>query len=91
MSERAVDTIMPTHIISVKPSCPLAEAANLMDRHRISCLLVTTAGRPVGILTERDLARFMDTEGPTAQGYLVQDVMSTNVVAISGSEDIYAS
>jgi CBS domain-containing protein len=45
-------------IISVKPSMPLREAAELMLTHRVTHLVVVDPGalRPVGILSSLDLA-----------------------------------
>lgn len=46
-----------TEAATIAPGASLAEAALLMDRHRISHLLVVDAGRPVGMLSTLDLAR----------------------------------
>ena len=83
--------IMPTHVITVTPNMLLSEAARLMLREKISCLLVTRGDDPVGILTERDLARFMDRTGLSEEEYLVRDVMSGSVVTISEREDLFAA
>jgi signal transduction histidine kinase len=82
---------MPTHVITSPPDMPLADAATLMQRKNISCLLVTRGDTPVGILTERDLARFLDRAGMVVDDYLVRDVMSANVVTISEREDLFAA
>ncbi len=82
---------MPTHVITSPPDMPLADAAKLMRRQNISCLLVTRGDTPVGILTERDLARFLDRSGMAVEDYLVRDVMSGNVVTISEREDLFAA
>lgn len=36
---------------------PVVKAADLMCQHNIGCLVVVKEGRPVGIVTERDLLR----------------------------------
>ena len=82
---------MPTHVIAVQPQLPLLEAISIMEKERISCLLVTRGRTPVGILTERDLSRFMYRAGNDAGGYLVRDIMSSNVVTIKENEDLYAA
>ena len=46
-----------TEAVTIAPGARLAEAALLMDRHRISHLLVVDAGRLVGMLSTLDLAR----------------------------------
>jgi len=42
-------------LIVVPPEAPLSHAALLMDLHRVDAVVVTEDGRPVGIVTERDL------------------------------------
>ena len=91
MADDRTGTIMPTHVISCAPSLPLADAAELMRRHNISCLLVTRGDMPAGILTERDLVRFLEQMEARTEGYQVCDVMSTAVVTISEGEDLYAA
>jgi CBS domain-containing protein len=45
-------------VIAVKPSTPLRDAGEVMLTHRVSHLVVTDAegGRPIGILSTRDVA-----------------------------------
>ncbi|NDY55560.1 CBS domain-containing protein [Desulfovibrio sulfodismutans] len=83
--------IVPTHVITSSQDVPLVDAAEIMRRNNISCLLVTRGGMPVGILTERDLARFLERVGGDVTGYQVRDVMSAAVVTISENEDMFAA
>jgi CBS domain-containing membrane protein len=58
-SRRMLDTlfvkdVMTTDLITTTPDTPLAEAAQLLMKHKIGCLPVVTDGRLVGILTETD-------------------------------------
>ncbi|HSO98993.1 MAG TPA: CBS domain-containing protein [Solirubrobacteraceae bacterium] len=46
-------------IISVERTAPLREAAGLMHEHRVSHLVVTEAGQPVGILSSLDIAQIL--------------------------------
>ena len=52
-----VSEIMSRAVVSVAPSAPVAEAAELMAKKQIRRLPVTKAGRLVGMLTLCDLAR----------------------------------
>jgi len=83
--------IVPTHVITSSQDIPLIDAAEVMRRNNISCLLVTRGDMPVGILTERDLARFLERVGGEISGYQVRDVMSAAVVTIPESEDMFAA
>ena len=45
-----------TEVVTVDPTTPLTEAAALMDRHDTSHLIVTSGGRPAGIVSSLDVA-----------------------------------
>ena len=45
-----------TEVVTVDPTTPLAEAAALMDRHDTSHLIVTSGGRPAGVVSSLDIA-----------------------------------
>jgi CBS domain-containing protein len=56
--------VMAKKPITVAPTTPLIEAAQLMLRHKIGCLpVVGGAGEAIGLLTETDLLRAAYTEG----------------------------
>ena len=55
---RRVHQVMSRHLRTVPPEMPLASAGEIMIRDRIGCLpVVNEHGKPVGILTIRDVAR----------------------------------
>ena len=55
--ETPVGKVMTRNPISVSPEAPLAEAVNLMYKHRLGCLPVLEAGRLSGIITVTDMLR----------------------------------
>ena len=56
LSSVKVEAVMTRAVHTVPPEMSLAEAARLLDRHKIGCLVVVaTGGAPVGLLTESDL------------------------------------
>ncbi|HTK91806.1 MAG TPA: CBS domain-containing protein [Verrucomicrobiae bacterium] len=57
LAQLTVGDVMTETVISVGPSLPAREAAQLMVDHRIGALPVEDAGRLVGIITETDLLR----------------------------------
>jgi len=59
--------IMSHHPVTVRSSCPLQEAAQLMLARGVSCLPVTTIhGEILGMLTWKDVLRaFLDSNGFT--------------------------
>lgn len=70
--------LMTASVKTVASDITLQEAAQLMADARFSCLVVQQDGHPVGILTERDLVRFLHDQ--VALSRLINEVMSTPVV-----------
>lgn len=51
-----VKDVMSKNVKTISPSMSMAEAAKLMKKNRIGSLVVVEGSKPVGIITERDLA-----------------------------------
>ena len=74
---------MVENVVTVKPDDTVKKAAQLMNLHGISSLLVVDSGKPVGIVTERDmLSRVLNKSMVTAKA-MVADIMSKPVVTAS--------
>lgn len=55
----------------------VAKAVGLLTRHHIGALIVTGEGeRPVGILSERDVLRFLHNTGAIPGEHLVENIMT---------------
>ncbi len=91
MGSEEIRRIVPTHVITSPQDVPLIDAVEIMRRNNISCLLVTRGDMPAGILTERDLARFLERVDGEVEGYQVRDVMSASVVTVPENEDLFAA
>jgi len=80
-----VDRIFTRHVLATTRSASLSEAAAAMHRYQVGALLVmedgNASGKPVGIVTDRDLALhgFASTDGYVGQAM-------TPVVATVSSE-----
>ena len=48
---------MSRTIVTIPPETPLAEACRLMTERRIGCVVVTSDGKPQGLVSERDVVR----------------------------------
>ncbi len=59
-----VKDIMSAPVYAITPGDPISRARNLMLRHKISRLLVTLHGDPVGVLTKADIGRRLDQAEP---------------------------
>ena len=74
---RTVADIMSAPVVSVSPDDKMAEAAATMRERRVGSVVAVEAGRPVGILTERDLVRFT-AAGADAGTATVAEWMTTS-------------
>src|SRR2546427_13090070 len=54
---RTVGALMTSEVSTVGPDVPLLEAIGIMARRAISCVVVRDGPPPIGVVTERDLAR----------------------------------
>lgn len=59
MSDDKLATIMSTDVLTVEPHSSLAEITTFMSKQHYSCLLVVQNKKPLGIITERDIVRFL--------------------------------
>jgi CBS domain-containing protein len=80
---RKVADVMSSPPVTASPDISLIEAAQLMAGHGVGSLLaVDPAGRPVGIVTERDVLRALAREGEGAAAIRFGDVMSAPVATV---------
>lgn len=74
-----ISSLMSSQVLHVAPNIPARYALSLMARRSVSCVVVVDEGRPVGMLTERDIVRLI-AKGVDLSLVSVQDVMSPSVV-----------
>ena len=75
-------------VVTVSPRTPLRTAASLMREHNVGALVVTSADRPVGIITDRDIALAVCERG-FAVTEPVQQVMSCPVETLRTHDALY--
>jgi CBS domain-containing protein len=83
-----VGDLMALDPIVVKATAPLAEAAELLDRHRISGLpVVDGGGSLVGVVSQTDLVRARSTEYLWSNwpGLAVRHLMTSPAVTVTRS------
>lgn len=73
--------------VTVPPECTLKEAAGLMARHEVGCLLVVSGDELVGIVTDRDIVARGVATGRSLSSH-VNDVMSKQPIVMQGSVDV---
>ena len=72
----------PCGIITIEQTAPVVDAAAKMTDNNVGCLLVLdSAGKPVGILSERDmLAKVLTSKNVLPANVLVRDIMTVQPV-----------
>lgn len=76
---------MTREILTITPRITVTEAAEIMAKARVSCLLVMEDEQPLGIVTERDLVRAWSRSTPPEQA--VTHIMTAPVLCASGAMD----
>jgi len=71
---RSLATLKPP--VWVGPQAPVEEAIELMNRHRVGCVLVVEAERLIGIFTERDVLRKVVAAGRALLAQPVSELMT---------------
>ncbi len=69
LSKNKVDAVMIKNVITISPDALLEEAAVLMRKHTIGCLVVVEKDEVVGIITQNDIFEaFIDLMGYYREG-----------------------
>ena len=78
-----------TNVVSVKPDATVQFVAELMKEKNIGCVVVTQNHKPVGIVTDRDIAlRGVSLCGDPGEA-LIESVMSTDILTIRKDAGIF--
>jgi CBS domain-containing protein len=80
--------VMIKKVITVDEKTSVKEAANIMNQFEIGSVITTRKGKPIGIITERDLLKRIVSEGRNAKTTTVKEIMSSPLVAISPDTDL---
>jgi len=67
---------------AVGPEATVIEAVDKMCQNRVGALLVEELGRPIGILTERDIMTRLVLEQRDPSRTTVEEIMTTDVLCI---------
>ena len=84
---RTVGDIMSTPVVVAAPDDKVAEAAARMREQRVGSVIVVDEGRPVGILTERDLVRIAAAGADTGTA-TVRDWMTANPDSVAPDVEV---
>ena len=75
--------------ITIPPNTSILDARDILLRHRIGRLVIEFGKKPVGIITERDIAKSVSVFNKKPLGkILVKDLMSKDLVTVSEEASI---
>ncbi|ACX52933.1 putative CBS domain and cyclic nucleotide-regulated nucleotidyltransferase [Ammonifex degensii KC4] len=81
---RRLYEIMSTPVQTCTPECTLSTVADKLTRHGISSVVVVDpAGRPLGLVTEKELVKAMTTPGFSPDKVTVREVMRQDPLVLS--------
>ena len=78
----------PHAVWSISPDATVYEAIEQMSQRHVGSLIVLTAGRLTGIVSERDYARKVILKGKHSQDTPVSDIMSSPVLYVTPEQTI---
>jgi CBS domain-containing protein len=78
--ELNVEDVMVDEVITIAADATVREAVRLMNKHEIGCVIVLLKGKPVGIITERDMLKRVLAKSADPDKITVSDIMSAPLV-----------
>lgn len=73
---------------SIEPGATVYEAIRLMAEKNVGALLVTEAGRLVGIISERDYTRKVILKGKASKETAVREILSGQVIHVTPAHTV---
>jgi CBS domain-containing protein len=77
-----VEDVMIRNVKTVNLENTVLDAADMMNRFDIGCVIVTENGRPVGVVTERDLLKKVISKRRDPAGTRLYEVMSAPLITV---------
>jgi CBS domain-containing protein len=75
-------------VAGVRPESRVSEIVDMLVQRRIGAVLVLEDGRPVGIVSERDIVRCLAVKGGGVMDLEARDVMTAPVITIRPQESV---
>jgi CBS domain-containing protein len=79
---------MSTKVVTVKSTEKVSVALRSMVRHKIGSIIVVENGKPVGILTERDVSTRV-AKGQNLRAMVIKKTMSKPLVTVPPSTQVW--
>ena len=88
MASTFVKDVMISDLTTLDVSTSIRDAAKLMDKKDIGCIIVTKNQLPIGILTERDFVKRIAAKEKSLTASL-EEVMSSPLIKIDPNETVW--
>jgi CBS domain-containing protein len=75
-----VENIIVEDVVTVEADEVATKAVELMNKHEIGCLIVTKQGKPIGIVTERDLLKRVLAKSKKPAKLKIWQIMSAPLI-----------
>ena len=83
-----VEDVMVKEVITIDEDSTVKDAADVMNKFEIGCVIAVRKGKAMGILTERDLLKRVVAEGIDAAKTKVKDIMTSPLIVAEPSMDL---
>lgn len=79
---------MVEDVVTVEAEATVKEAANVMNKYEIGCLIVVKRGKAIGIVTERDMLTRVLAESRSPEKTKVKEIMSHPLIVANPEMDL---
>jgi CBS domain-containing protein len=84
-----VKDVMSSPVVTVNEDEPVNEVAQLMNKHKIGCIIVSTEDdKPIGIITERDLVERVVAKDTQPSKIVAKEIMTAPLVTVKSDKTI---
>lgn len=83
-----VGDVMVKEVVTIDDDVTVKEAADVMNKFEIGCLIAVRKGKAMGILTERDILKRIVAGAKDATRTRVKDVMTSPLVVAEPAMDL---
>jgi len=83
-----VEDVMVKEVITIDEDSTVKDAADVMNKFEIGCVIAVRKGKAMGILTERDLLKRVVAEGIDAAKTKVKDIMTSPLIVAEPNMDL---
>lgn len=84
-----VKDVMTSPVIIIDEDASVEKAAQLMDKHNVGCVIVTgKKGKPLGIITERDLVARVLAKNSRGIELTAKEVMTSPLITVDPDETL---